>query len=171
MVPKTQHQNIWKQLFSIAFCYTYQLVCMLGQMGVQSAKSINKTSPIFSANILFRNQSLSQVIYDCSRRCVTYSLYKHLDICQKALDILRKELSLSLLIALLSDLRFMFEKSEPRYLLNTIYLNDYCVYLIHGSSQDKDKQIKELIASIKNLKLSEQGLGLDIQGQEMGSVL
>lgn len=51
----------------------------------------------------------------------------------------------------------MFEKgeAEPRYLLNTIFLNDYCVYLMSGPAEDKEKRIKELLKNIEGLKLEE----------------
>lgn len=54
MVGKNDHESIWKQLFSICFSYVYELVCMDGEFGVESTKTINKTSPVLSANILFR---------------------------------------------------------------------------------------------------------------------
>jgi len=54
MVGKNDHENIWKQLFSICFSYVYELVCMDGEFGVESTKTINKTSPVLSANLLFR---------------------------------------------------------------------------------------------------------------------
>jgi hypothetical protein len=46
------------------------------------------------------------------------------------LKLLVKYLSQELLCAIIVDLRRMFNKSEPRHLLNTIYIDDYLIYCI-----------------------------------------
>jgi len=49
---------VWKQLVAIVFSYFYELICMEGEFGVESARTINKTCAVLSANVLYREQSL-----------------------------------------------------------------------------------------------------------------
>jgi len=42
---------------------------------------------------------------------------------------------------------------------------------MHGPAEDKEREIGMLLQNVKNFKLAEEGLGLDIQGVDMGSTL
>ena len=46
----------------------------------------------------------------------------------------------------------MFEKSEPRYLLNRIFVDDFCIFLMTAKL---DEELEEVKGRIKGLKLSE----------------
>ena len=104
------------------FSYFYELICMSGDFGTESAKTINKTSIVLSCNYLYYGDSIKQVIFDCCRRCMTYSLYKTLAICQVVQRYLTDYLTVERVRLILEDLKKLMDKSEPRYLLNRIYI-------------------------------------------------
>lgn len=72
---------MFKELFSIMFSYVYELICMGGEVGPESARTINRTSLIFSSSSYYEEVCLKEVVVDCCKRCLTYSLYKSLKIC------------------------------------------------------------------------------------------
>ncbi len=101
---------------------------MRGELGVESAKTINMTSAVLACNVDYQNICIEKVKADCFRRCLTFSLYKHMDVCERATSLLSK-LTFPQLKALFLDSRIMMEKSEPRHLLNVLYFDDFCILL------------------------------------------
>ena len=65
---------------------------------------------------------------------------------------IEEHLSQSFLLHILTNLRIMFEKSEPRYLLNRIFVDDFCIFLMTAKL---DEELEEVKGRIKGLKLSE----------------
>ena len=120
--------------------------------------------------------TISDLIYDCARRCVTFSLYKNIEICEKVNKSLSSFLSVNFLLEVLLELRVMFEKSDPRYLLNRIFVDDYCTYLLNSNAQDLDKELqkigKEIMEGCSKIKEDKLDLDLELQIEEeddMGS--
>ena len=143
--------------------YLYELICMEGEMGVESAKTINSSSGVLSCFLDYGEQTMKEVIIDSIRRSVVYSLYKNIDVGNRALDCLKEYLCPSLIIHIFTELRIMLEKSEPRYLLNRVFLDDFCVYLMTNNLENELGEIKK---SLKEVKVSEEDLDLDIEGNE-----
>ena len=69
------------------------------------------------------------MLINCYRRCLTFSLYKHLKICELARAMALQHLTTGYIRLMFIDLASMFEKVEPRYLLNRLYIDDYLRYL------------------------------------------
>lgn len=89
----SKKMNIKQQIVSIAFSYLYELICMSGDFGPESAKTINKTSLVLFCNSSYEGQSMREMMTDCYRRCLTYSLYKTLELCHHVRMTLVKYLS------------------------------------------------------------------------------
>jgi protein SHQ1 len=102
---------------------------MIGEFGPESARTINQTSLILYCNSYYEEQSLEEMIAYCYRRCMTYSLYKNLEICKFVKKTLTKYMNRTYIKVILEDLRRLFEKSEPRYLINKMYIDDYLLYV------------------------------------------
>lgn len=95
---------------------------------------------------------IGEIVKDCARRCVVYSLYKSVPIFNKASAFLAEALNKELIWTILVEIRTMFQKSDPRYLLNTIYLDDYLVYT---SKKIKDEDLMDVKAKLKSMKMTE----------------
>lgn len=102
---------------------------MFGDFGPESGKTINETSIMLSCSVSLSGLSVREVLVECFRRCITYSLYKSLKICVHVQQILMKYLSRGYIGVILEDLHKLMEKSEPRYLLNKIFIDDYLLYV------------------------------------------
>lgn len=59
-------------------------------------------------------------------------------------------------------MRNSFEKNEPRYLLNTLYVDDYCLYL----QKMDEKTLSELSDQIKHVIIEKRMLDLNIEEVE-----
>lgn len=84
---------------------------MEGDMSVESAKTINNCSSLFSCCVDYEDFSILEVIKDCCKRCLSYSLYKNIKVCQKTLRLLIIYMDQTFICAVLVSLRAMFEKS------------------------------------------------------------
>ena len=128
-------------------------------MSVESAKTINKTSAVLSCFVGYESLKVEEIVIDSIRRCIVYSLYKHLDIGLKVLKQMKEFLCQNLLVHVLTHLRSLFRKSEPRYLLNTIFLDDFCIYLLTAKLEDQIAKVRDLV---HNIKLDEYSLDLEL---------
>ena len=64
-----------------------------------------------------------------------------------------------LLLKIFLKLRNAFEKNEPRYLLNTLYLDDYCFYI----QKIDEKILSELSDQINKIIIEKGILYLNIE--------
>lgn len=107
---------------------------------------------------------LPVILADCAKRCITYSLFKSCKIAEATITFLAKTVDLSYWTAMLWELRGLFEQSDPRYLLNTLYIDDYLTYLLSLTTQPS--QMEQLRQTLVEFKLSEEQLGLGIKEYE-----
>jgi len=77
-----------------------------------------------------------------------------------------------MILKILLRIKAMFEKSEPRYLFNILFIDDYCIFLQNIKDDELKKFEKELlIIEIKkedlDINLSEiEGQALEILSEE-----
>lgn len=81
-----------------------------------------------------------------------FSLYKSVPIFNKVSAFLAGALNKELLWTIFVEIRAMFQKSDPRYLLNTIYVDDYLVYI---SKKIRDEDLLDVKAKLKNVNIVE----------------
>lgn len=67
-----------------------------------------------------------------------------------------------LLLKIFLKLRNAFEKNEPRYLLNTLYVDDYCFYI----QKIDEITLNELSDQIKKIKIEKRMLDINIEEVE-----
>lgn len=53
---------------------------MGGEMGPESARTINRTSLVLSCSSYYYDCEIKDILVDCVRRCLTFSLYKSMKI-------------------------------------------------------------------------------------------
>jgi len=66
------------------------------------------------------------------------------------------------LLKVFLKIKSIFERSEPRYLLNTLYIDDFCLYL---QTVDQ-KKYEELANQIAALKIEKKDISLDLEELE-----
>lgn len=122
------------EITDILFAYLYEKFVQCSDFTCESAATINKLSSTLSC--FYTDPTLAEVVKTCYRRALIYPLYKHFGIAeivkQQLTDVLIEGKRVAVLKILL-QLHHLFNKSEPRYLLNELYLDDYCVIVQHFS--------------------------------------
>jgi hypothetical protein len=132
---------------------------MCGDFGPESARTMNETSIMLSCSGSLAGLCVREVLLECYRRCMTYSLYKSVKVCVHVQRILTKYLSRSYIRVILEDIHTLMEKSEPRYLLNKIFIDDYLLYVYSLSGEEA---FGEFIAEIEKISFKEDDLDLGI---------
>lgn len=108
LVSKKTKENVFREMFSLAFSYVYELICMSMELGTESAKTINRTSLVLSSSSYYYGLPMRAVVLDCFKRCLTYSLYKSLGVARETLNFLLKVLDDKYLTVILLEIKDLF---------------------------------------------------------------
>jgi len=146
-----------------SYCYSNRINC--GEKNVEAGWTIAKLSSTLSWFDSF--ESLDDVLIACFRRSLCFPLYRNWKLSQAILQDLLKLLSSGkkAILKCLVDIRATFNEGESRYLLNNLFINDYCVWIQYF----KDKHLKSLVDSLKKVKLTKSMLNLDLECLEMAA--
>ncbi|KAJ3188557.1 Hsp90 cochaperone shq1 [Irineochytrium annulatum] len=167
LVDANSSKSIYLGLVDIMFAYCYDHRTTEGEPTVESAWTIAKLSSTLSCFETFT--TLSETLTASLRRSITYPLHRNLRLSTLILRdvaILFKLGRRALLKALLAT-RHILRGDEGCYILDRLYLEDYCLWVQRGCS---DGVVKALAAEIKGWKVEKQGLGWDLDGLEREAV-
>ena len=168
--------NIYLNIIDILFAYIYNLLITEYENSSESGWTINKLSSTLSCLIDFDlnyysqsndisfnilNETIENLLISNYRRVLIYPLYRNIKICDKIKYIIIKILEMgrfSILKCLL-NIKYIFDRNEPRYLLNIIYI-DPLIKWIQLYAHDKIFQIVRDI--LINIKIDKKLLKLDL---------
>ncbi|KAG7165118.1 SHQ1-like, partial [Homarus americanus] len=148
-----------------AWCFNHRVT--LGENCVESAWNIAKLSSTLSWLDSFTH--LKDVAISSVRRSLAFPLVRNWQLSQEVLKDTAQILTLGrkkVLQCLLEIQRF-FNLSEPRYLLNQLYITDYCVWV----QKVKDNKLISLADSLKKLKVTKSDMCLDLEDLEAAAHL
>jgi protein SHQ1 len=116
------------QICDLVFSFCCEIRCM-GELSCESPVIINKISATLSCLVEYK--SLLEMSIKISRRFLIYSLYRNLEILQKAWQDTQYLFSQgkSSILRVLVKLKNIFDASEPRYLLNRIFIDDFIIWV------------------------------------------
>lgn len=148
-----------------AWCYNHRIT--LGENSVESAWNIAKLSSTLSWLDSFT--SLKDVAVGNIRRSLTFPLVRNWLLSQQVLKDTAHVLSLGRkkVLKCLFEIRRIFNSSEPRYLLNQLYINDYCVWL----QKVKENKFISLGDSLRKVRVLKADVGLDLDDLETAAHL
>lgn len=129
-------------LVDIVYAYCYTIRINLGEENCESPWLINKLSSTLS---WFRNfDTFDETVQSCIRRSLCYPLYRKWNLSILVLSDVRKvfENGCICLLTCLLDIYNLFNSSEPRYVLNQLYIKDYCIWIQQLKSTHFDTVIK-----------------------------
>ena len=172
--------NFYLNIIDILFSYIYNCLITEYENSSESGWTINKLSSTLSCLIDFDLNYYSQsneisfdILYECInnllisnyRRILIYPLYRNIKLCQKVKYILIKVLELgrfSILKCLLK-IKNIFDRNEPRFLLNIIYIDPLIKWLqIYGC----DKIFEIIKEQIIKININKEKLKLDLDIHE-----
>jgi len=153
-------QSVYLGLVDIILAYCYDMRSNMD--GAESAWTIAKLSGTLSW--LEEFTSLQDVAVCFLRRSLCYPMYRNFKLSLKVLEDtvnVFKQGKKRLLKCLL-DVFQLFAKSDPRYLLNQLYIQDYCIWIQNCN----EETLKSLASSLELMKLSKEDVDLNLADLE-----
>ena len=180
-------KNIFKYKFSfylniidILFGYLYNCLITEYENSSESGWTINKLSATLSCLIDFDlnyysqsneisfdilKETIENLIISCYRRILIYPLYRNIKICHKVKNILIKVLNLGRFSVLkcLLKVKNIFDRNEPRFLLNIIYIDPLIKWI---QNYGNDKIFEIIKEEISKVNINKEQLKLDLEALE-----
>lgn len=155
-------------LVQLLYAYLYDWRTMDFERSCESPWTICKLSPFLSGFVY--HSSLADTMVNLYRRVMIYPIYRHFKLAERIQQDLQEVLAAGRLIVLkiVLDVKMMFERSEPRYMFNILYIDDLVVYAQSLTNADY-LEIRDLVAQVK-VKKSQLNLMLEefeAEGLEM----
>ncbi|XP_058258724.1 protein SHQ1 homolog isoform X1 [Hemibagrus wyckioides] len=159
VLDKATRYHAWLSLVDIILAYVYDVRTTEGEHNVESAWTIRKISGTLSW--LETYHSLPEVLVSFGRRLLCYPLYRHFSLITRAIQDAAhifqggKAFVLKCLLAI----HKIFRSNEPAYILNDLYITDYCIW-IQGV---KSKHMVALAEALHKAELHKNDLELELQ--------
>lgn len=168
LIEESVLPSVYLGLIDLLFAYAYNHRITEGENNVESSWNICKISSTLSWLEVFTN--LEEVVVTCFRRVLCFPLYRHWDLANMVLQDTQQILSLGKqrILKCLLEMHTILSESYPRYILNDLYVTDYCVW-IQSSSDKKLESLSQALTKIK-LEKSDANFGL-LEIEEAAKIL
>lgn len=159
--------SAWLSLVDIMYAYCYNHRTTQGDNTVESAWTVNKLSATLSWLQVFSD--LETVVRSCFRRSLCYPLFRNWKLSCKVMEDTIKIFSLGRrqVLKCLLEIHELFNGSEPRYLLNQLYITDYCIWIQSTS----DKKLSRLTSAMQKVSICKQDMGFELNELEVAAHL
>ncbi|XP_026068988.1 protein SHQ1 homolog [Carassius auratus] len=167
LLDKKARFHVWLGLVDIILAYVYDVRTTEGEHNVESAWTIRKLSGTLSW--LETYHSVQDVLVSFGRRTLCYPLYRHFSLITRAVKDVAcifqsgKACVLKCLLAI----HKIFRENDPAYILNDLYITDYCIWI----QRVKSKHVLDLAESLHNAKLQKNHLDLELEILEQAAEL
>ncbi|XP_057562030.1 protein SHQ1 homolog isoform X4 [Hippopotamus amphibius kiboko] len=167
LLDKRAHRQVYYSLIDILLAYCYEIRVTEGEKNVESAWNIRKLSPTLCWFETWTN--VHEILVSFGRRVLCYPLYRHFKLVMKAYRDTIKILQLgkSVVLKCLLDIHKIFRENDPAYILNDLYISDYCVWI----QKAKSKKLAALAEALKKASLTKAQLGLELEELEAAALL
>ncbi|PSN51813.1 Protein SHQ1 [Blattella germanica] len=147
---KDTRMSIYLGTVDILLAYCYDNRTTEGDPTSESAWTINKLSSTLSWLQKFKD--LKSVLASFMRRSLCYPLYRNWNLSLKVVEDVESLLRCKKLYLqkCFLGIHSMFNNSEPRYMLNRIYIDDYCHWVAHAD----EKILNQIADDIKKVSLT-----------------
>lgn len=167
LLDKTAHHHVWLSLVDILLAYCYEVRTTEGEHTVESPWTTRKLSGTLCW--LETYSSLKDVLISFGRRVVCYPLYRHFDMVSAAIRDTAKILQLGrgCVLKCLLDIHRVFRENDPAYILNDLYITDYCIWI----QRVKSKKVTALASALQKTSLEKKDLALELEELEKAAML
>ncbi|CAF1201787.1 unnamed protein product [Rotaria sp. Silwood1] len=154
---------IYLGLIDLLYAFAYDQRITQGEPCCESPWNIHKLSSTLSWFDYFTD--LPSVLISCCRRTLIYPLIRSFKLAKRCLWDVIEILSMGkcAILQCFLQMRRLFLDDEHRYLLNTLYLNDYCLWI---QTDCQTKWLNSLIEAMKHTieyELDENNLELNFE--------
>ncbi|XP_063797101.1 protein SHQ1 homolog [Pseudophryne corroboree] len=162
LLDKKAEKQLYLGLIDLLLAYCYEVRVTEGERNVESAWNIRKLSGTLS---WFENHmSAKDVLVTFGRRVLCYPLYRNFCLVNKAIQDAGSLLRLGKAAVLKSllDIHAIFQANDPAYILNDLYITDYCIWI----QKVKSKKLSALSDCIQAASIAKADLGFDLEELE-----
>ncbi|XP_015285003.1 PREDICTED: protein SHQ1 homolog [Gekko japonicus] len=163
---RTSHQ-VYLSLLDILLAYCYEIYATEGEKNVESPWNIRKLSATLCWLESFTG--VTEVLESFGRRVLCYPLYRHFSLVTRALNdvVIILQLGKSAVLKCLLDIHKIFRENDPSYILNDLYITDYCIWI----QKAKSKKLAALAERVQKAELSKAKLGFELDELETAALL
>lgn len=150
------------QLLDIVMSFCYDFRTMKGDHTCESAWDINKLSASLSCMVEF--EEISEVVRSIFRRVLIYPIYRNYDLALLCLGDTKHIFSQGkqAILRVLLSVKTQFERSEPRYLLNRLFIDDMIIWL-QNLEISSFREFQRELDSTQPISIENLGLKFNIE--------
>lgn len=163
LLGPAQQQQARMMLVQLLLAFLYDWRTMDFEPSCESAWTVNKLCAFLAGFVHF--ETLEETILSFYRRCMIYPIYRNFKLVEKVhsdLVVLLTQLPRVIPISMICMIMRLFSKSEPRYLLNILYIEDLVVFC---QTVEQEEYI-ELGKQIAKIKITKEKIDLDLEDLE-----
>ncbi|KAM8930788.1 protein SHQ1 homolog [Pelodytes ibericus] len=167
LLDKKAERLAFMGLIDLLLAYCYENRVTEGERNVESAWNIRKLSGTLS---WFENyMSIKDVLVSFGRRVLCYPLFRHFSLVTKAIQDTCSLLKLgkAAVLKCLLDIHSIFQANDPAYILNDLYVTDYCIWI----QKVKSKKVSSLSGCLQEPGISKEDLGFELEELEAAARL
>ncbi|XP_041812476.1 protein SHQ1 homolog [Chelmon rostratus] len=167
LLDKTSRHQAWLSLVDILLAYSYEVRSTEGEHNVESPWTMRKLSGTLCW--LETYNSLQDVLVSFGRRVLCYPLYRHFAMVGAAARDTTKILQSgkACVLKCLLDIHKVFRENDPAYILNDLYITDYCIWI----QRVKSKKMISLAATLQKASLQKKDLELELEELEAAATM
>ncbi|KAM7006588.1 LOW QUALITY PROTEIN: protein SHQ1 homolog [Tautogolabrus adspersus] len=162
LLDKISRDQVWLSLVDILLAYSYEVRSTEGEHNVESPWTVRKLSGTLCWLETYR--SLQEVLLSFGRRVLCYPLYRHFAMVSAAISdtALLLRLGKTCVLKCLLDIHKVFRENDPAYILNDLYITDYCIWI----QRVKSKRMTALAEILQKASLHKNDLDLELEELE-----
>ncbi|XP_020863230.1 protein SHQ1 homolog [Phascolarctos cinereus] len=167
LLDKRAQYHVYYGLIDILLAYCYEIRVTEGESNVESPWNIRKLSGTLSWFESWNN--VHEILVSFGRRVLCYPLFRHFKLVTKAhIDTVKiLQLGRSAILKCLLDIHKIFQENDPAYILNDLYISDYCIWI----QKVKSRKLASLAETLQRTYLTKGQLGLEIEELESAALL
>uniref|UniRef100_A0A8C7LMW5 Protein SHQ1 homolog n=1 Tax=Oncorhynchus kisutch TaxID=8019 RepID=A0A8C7LMW5_ONCKI len=167
ILDKKSRFQVWLSLVDIILAYCYELRTTEGEHNVESPWTIRKLSGTLCW--LETYSSMQEVLVSFGRRVLCYPLYRHFSLVSAAVQDAARvfQSGKACVLKCLLDIHKVFRENEPAYILNDLYITDYCVWI----QRVKSRKVTALADPLRKVSLRKRDLDLELEVLETAATL
>ncbi|NWU60412.1 SHQ1 protein, partial [Pterocles burchelli] len=166
LLDKRSRHCVYLGLIDILLAYCYEICVNEGDKNVESSWNIRK----LSATLCWLEfSSIHDVLVSFGRRVLCYPLHRHFGLVTRAFEdtVMILQLGKAAVLKCLLDIHKIFMENDPAYILNDLFITDYCIWI----QKTKSKKLAALSESLQKTALAKSDIGFELEELEAAAVL
>ncbi|KAM6413641.1 protein SHQ1 homolog [Rhynochetos jubatus] len=167
LLDKRSRHQVYLGLIDILLAYCYEVCVNEGDKNVESSWNVRKLSATLCWLESFT--SIHDVLVSFGRRVLCYPLHRHFALVTRAFNdtVMILQLGKAAVLKCLLDIHKIFMENDPFYILNDLFITDYCIWI----QKSKSKKLAALCESLQKTTLTKSHMGFELEELEAAAVL